>query len=57
VNGQSTDGPALQQALNEPHGMAVASGNGLGAGGVPDIYIAETWWVNGSFERKCKSAI
>lgn len=36
-HGQSTDGPALQQALNEPHGFAVTS-DGSG-----DIYIAETW--------------
>jgi hypothetical protein len=35
--GQSTDGPALQQALNEPHGLAVTS-DGSG-----DVYLAETW--------------
>ena len=35
--GRSTDGPALAQALNEPHGMAVTS-DGSG-----DVYIAETW--------------
>jgi hypothetical protein len=35
--GQSTDGPALEQALNEPHGMAVTS-DGSG-----DVYIAETY--------------
>ena len=35
--GRSTDGPALEQALNEPHGMAVTS-DGSG-----DVYIAETW--------------
>jgi hypothetical protein len=34
-HGRSTDGPALEQALNEPHGMAVASDG--------DVYIAETW--------------
>lgn len=33
--GRSTDGPALEQALNEPHGMAVTS-DGSG-----DVYIAE----------------
>jgi len=37
TKGQSRDGPALQQALNEPHGMAVTS-DGSG-----DVYIAETW--------------
>jgi hypothetical protein len=37
VNGQSVDGPAVQQALNEPHGFAVTS-DGSG-----DVYIAETW--------------
>ena len=36
-HGRSTDGLALEQALNEPHGMAVTS-DGSG-----DIYIAETW--------------
>lgn len=36
-HGQSTNGPALQEALNEPHGMAVTT-DGSG-----DIYISETW--------------
>lgn len=36
-HGQSVDGPALENALNEPHGMAVTS-DGSG-----DIYISETW--------------
>lgn len=35
--GRSTDGVATEQALNEPHGMAVTS-DGSG-----DVYIAETW--------------
>jgi DNA-binding beta-propeller fold protein YncE len=35
--GQSVDGDALGNALNEPHGMAVTS-DGSG-----DVYIAETW--------------
>ena len=35
--GRSADGPALDQALNEPHGMAITS-DGSG-----DVYIAETW--------------
>lgn len=35
--GRSADGVATEQALNEPHGMAVTS-DGSG-----DVYIAETW--------------
>ena len=35
--GRSTDGPALEVALNEPHGMAV-TGDGSG-----DVYLADTW--------------
>merc|ERR1740130_259075 len=36
-HGQSEDGPALEVAMNEPHGMAVTT-DGSG-----DIYFSETW--------------
>jgi len=36
-HGQSTDGPALEQALNNPHGMAVTT-DGSG-----DVYLSQTF--------------
>lgn len=36
-HGRSRDGAALQEALNEPHGMAVTTD------GSADVYIADTW--------------